>query len=211
MTPILYSFRRCPYAMRARLALLSSNTTVALREVALRDKPAHFLDVSPTATVPCLVTQDGVIGESLDIMKWALVQNDPENLLNMPNAGWALIDETDGPFKLALDRTKYAARFPEQDTQKQRAVAEAFLTRLDQKIDRWLFEHLSIADLAILPFVRQFAFIDKNWFDEQPWPNLHGWLDRFLCSDRFEQIMPKYGQWHEGDVEVLFPNTQENG
>ena len=127
MTPVLYSFRRCPYAMRARLALLSSKTAVVLREVVLREKPQQFLDISPSATVPCLFDQGTVIDESLDIMKWALTQNDPDRLLGMPDIGWSLIDQTDGPFKHALDRTKYAARFPEQNTQEQRAIAAAFL------------------------------------------------------------------------------------
>ena len=209
MTPVLYSFRRCPYAMRARLALLSSKTAVVLREVVLREKPQQFLDISPSATVPCLFDQGTVIDESLDIMKWALTQNDPDRLLGMPDIGWSLIDQTDGPFKHALDRTKYATRFPEQNTQEQRAIAAAFLTTLDQQIDRCIFERPSIADLAILPFVRQFAFIDKAWFDDQPWPKLHTWLNNFLTSDDFDQIMQKYQQWHEGDPETLFPVITE--
>lgn len=209
MTPVLYSFRRCPYAMRARLAVLSANTSVVLREVVLRDKPPQFLDISPSATVPCLVDRTNVLDESLDIMKWALAQNDPAHLLDMPEIGWWWIDQTDGPFKQALDRTKYAARFPEQNTQEQRAIAEAFLTKLDHQIDQWVFERPSIADLAILPFVRQFAFIDKAWFDVQPWPNVQAWLDRFLASDDFKTIMPKYAQWHEGDPDTLFPNMTD--
>ena len=208
-TPILYSFRRCPYAMRARLAVLSSQTPVILREILLRDKAPEFLAVSPSGTVPCLVTQDSVIDESLDVMKWALAQNDPDQLLDMPNAGWDLISETDGSFKQALDRTKYAARYPEQNTDEQRAIAGDFLSRLDQQIDQWLFGHATIADQAILPFVRQFAFIDKAWFDAQPWPNLQAWLDRFLISDEFTTIMPKYAKWHAGDIDFIFPNAAD--
>lgn len=206
MTPILYSFRRCPYAMRARLALLFAQQNVVLREVVLREKPQPFLDVSPSATVPCLITGDSVIDESLDIMIWALTQNDPDQLLEMPDTGWQWIEYTDGPFKQALDRTKYAARYPDQNTSEQRDIAGSFLKKLDLQIDQWIFERPSIADLAILPFVRQFAFIDKAWFDSQPWPNVHGWLDRFLNSESFEMIMPKFAQWHEGDHKVQFPN-----
>ena len=206
MTPILYSFRRCPYAIRARFALVSSKTNVILREIKLREKPEQFLDISPSATVPCLLTQDDVIDESLDIMKWALAQNDPDGLLDMPDIGWSLIDQTDGPFKQALDRTKYAARYPDHNPQDQRAIAAAFLTTLDQRIDHWIFGRPSIADFAILPFVRQFAFIDKAWFDDQPWPDLQIWLNNFIASDNFEKIMIKYEQWHEGDPETLFRN-----
>jgi glutathione S-transferase len=205
MTPILYSFRRCPYAMRARLALAVTQTEVALREVVLRDKPVAFLTASPSATVPCLITGTGVIDESLDIMKWALAQRDPENWLSMPETGNDWIARADGPFKHALDRTKYASRYPTEDAASHRTAASAFLRDLDRALDPWLFAQPSLADYAILPFVRQFAFIDKTWFDAQPWPDLHNWLDRFLISDRFAAIMQKYPQWRDGDAPVLFP------
>ena len=209
MIPILYSFRRCPYAMRARLALATSGVTVELREVVLRDKPAAFLDASPSGTVPCLVTPNGMIDESLDIMTWALAQNDPDGWLAMPDTGprtdmdW--IRRADGPFKQALDRTKYAARYPGEDPDMHRARAAEFLTDLDAQIGTWIFDAPSLADYAILPFVRQFAFIDKAWFDSQPWPNLQAWLQQFLISDRFEAIMQKYPQWQNGDTPVQFP------
>ncbi|KAE9631604.1 glutathione S-transferase [Parasedimentitalea maritima] len=205
MTPTLYSFRRCPYAMRARLALASSGQQVKLREVVLRDKPSAFLDVSPSATVPCLVIADGAIDESLDIMTWSLRQSDPEGWLDMPAAGWDWIERADGPFKDALDHTKYASRYPEMDASEQRDLAAEFLTDLDQQVGVWIFEKPSIADYAILPFVRQFAFIDKDWFDAQPWPDLQTWLDAFLTSDRFAAIMSKYPQWVEGNETVPFP------
>ena len=121
--PVLYSFRRCPYAMRARLALASAGQGVALREVVLRDKPRAFLDTSPTATVPCLSGPDGVIDESLDIMLWALGRHDPESLLDMPENGFALIETCDGPFKAALDRYKYASRFDDADPNAERTLA----------------------------------------------------------------------------------------
>lgn len=205
MTPILYSFRRCPYAMRARLAIAAAGIQMELREVVLRDKPLAFLAASPSGTVPCLFTDGGVIDESLDIMKWALARNDPNHWLDMPNQGWDLIARADGPFKDALDRTKYASRHLDSDPLEQREIAAAFLTTLDQQITTNVFDHPTIADFAILPFVRQFAFIDKAWFDAQDWPDLHGWLERFLASDAFGKIMQKYPQWVEGDAVTAFP------
>jgi glutathione S-transferase len=215
--PILYSFRRCPYAIRARLAIAVSGVEVELREVVLRDKPAAFLSASPSATVPCLVLAqvegggDGapgnsaVIDESLDVMIWTLEQNDPEGWLKMPDSGFGWIERVDGPFKQALDRTKYPPRYPESDPVEQRGIATVFLEELEQALGEWIYERPSLADFAILPFVRQFAFIDKTWFDAQPWPKLHAWLSRFLNSDRFERVMRKYPQWHHGDESVYFP------
>ncbi|SMX26674.1 glutaredoxin 2 [Pelagimonas phthalicica] len=205
MTPLLYSFRRCPYAMRARLAIASSGLKVELREVVLRDKPQAFLDASPSATVPCLVTGDTIIDESLDIMIWALQQADPEAWRAMPDAGWDWIKRSDGPFKSALDRTKYATRYPDCDAEEERAKASEFLGDLNAQIGNWIFEAPSLADYAILPFIRQFAFIDKAWFDAQPWPALQAWLERFLESDRFAAIMSKYKQWQPEDAPLIFP------
>ncbi|KEJ90485.1 glutathione S-transferase [Sulfitobacter donghicola] len=204
--PILYSFRRCPYAMRARLAVLSSGCRVELREVVLRDKPEAFLAVSPSATVPCLVDKALVVDESLDIMKWALDQNDPQGWLDMPEAGHDWIARADGPFKHALDRTKYATRYPDEDATKHRNDACIFLCDLDQALGPWIFDQPSLADYAILPFVRQFAFIDKAWFDAQPWPNLHAWLGAFLASEDFQAIMPKFEQWQPQSAPVFFPD-----
>jgi glutathione S-transferase len=205
MTPTLYSFRRCPYAMRARLALVMSDQETHLREVILRNKPQAFLDASPSATVPCLLTETGILDESLEIMIWALKRNDPDGWLTMPIAGTEWITRCDGPFKHALDRTKYATRYADAGPECERAKAITFLCDLDAQITDWMFDRPTLADFAILPFVRQFAFIDKPWFDAQPWPNLYHWLDRFLTSDAFAQIMTKYPQWHEDDAPTLFP------
>jgi glutathione S-transferase len=205
--PILYSFRRCLYAMRARLALVTSGVEVGLREVRLRDKPAAFLDASPSATVPCLVTGDGVIDESLDIMVWALRQNDPEGWLDMPNEGWEWIARCDGPFKSALDRSKYTTRYPEADPDRERDKAAAFLRDIEAQLDGHLFGSPTLADVAILPFVRQFAYIDRNWFDAQDWSSMIHWLDAFLASPEFEAIMPKVAPWRAGEVEPTFPFT----
>ncbi|MQY42499.1 glutathione S-transferase [Epibacterium sp. SM1969] len=208
-TAVLYSFRRCPYAMRARLGLKAAGQTVELREVVLRDKPAPFLAASPSGTVPCLVTSDlvapgQVIDESFDIMEWALAQSDPEGWLKMPEAGYDWIKRCDGPFKHALDRTKYATRYPDEDPEAHRQEANAYLSALNAQIDDWIFDQPTLADFAILPFVRQFAFIDKARFDAEDWPALQGWLGRFLTSNRFADVMKKYPQWHEGDAPTLF-------
>ncbi|MGH1331392.1 MAG: glutathione S-transferase [Paracoccaceae bacterium] len=205
MPPVLYSFRRCPYAMRARLALASAGVEVALREIVLRDKAAAFLATSPSATVPCLAYEGGVIDESLDVMKWALAQSDPEGWLDMPAAGWDWIARCDGPFKEALDRTKYAVRYPDENALEQRDLAAVFLSDLEAQMGAWIFARASLADYAILPFVRQFANVDRAWFDAQPWPNVQAWLARFLASARFEGIMQKYTKWEEGDAPLYFP------
>ena len=195
MTPILYSFRRCPYAMRARLAVAASGVQVDLREILLRDKPDAFLAASPSATVPCLVTDQGVIDESLDVMLWALRQHDPEDWLEMPAAGWGWIERGDGPFKRALDRVKYASRHPAPSVEEARAEAVQFFEDLEATLGDWIFERPSLADYALLPFVRQFAFVDKPWFDAQRWPRVQGWLARFLASERFNAVMAKQPVW----------------
>lgn len=205
MTPILYSFRRCPYAIRARLALRSADVRVELREILLRDKPVAFLAASPSATVPCLVTQEGAIDESLDIMQWALGQSDPEQLMQMPALGWDLIAYNDGPFKQALDRCKYASRYPDEDPTTHRAAAMDYLHALEGHLDTWLFARPSLADIAILPFVRQFAFIDKAWFDAQDLPKLQEWLGRFLNCAPFAHVMQKNTVWTPDASTQFFP------
>ncbi|QYX57675.1 glutathione S-transferase [Roseovarius sp. SCSIO 43702] len=206
--PILWSFRRCPYAIRARLAVAVAGVPVELREVVLRDKPAAFLEASPTGTVPCLETDAGVIDESLDIMLWALRRNDPEGWLAMPHEGRDLIERSDGPFKQALDRYKYATRHPEADPLAERAKAGAFLADLDTRLAGrgWLLgTRPCLADMAILPFVRQFAHVDRAWFEAQPWVHLVGWLADFKSSARFKAVMSKHPQWQPGEVGATFP------
>ncbi|MEX0969847.1 MAG: glutathione S-transferase [Paracoccaceae bacterium] len=196
--PILWSFRRCPYAMRARLAVVSAGIRVELREIVLRDKPQAFQETSPTATVPALRLGNRVLDESLDIMVWALGQHDPARLLDMPDEGWQLIARNDGPFKTALDHTKYAVRFPDLDPLAERAKAAAVLKCLDARLkgQAALFgARNTIADLAILPFLRQFATIDRAWFDAQNWPDLRAYLNRFTASEAFARIMPKLAPW----------------
>ena len=202
--PILYSFRRCPYAMRARLALAISGLQYELCEVVLKNKPAELLAFSPKGTVPVLVLPSGqVIDESLEIMRWALTQNDPENWLgnNDIDNMLAFIAGNDGPFKHALDRYKYPHRYSSEsggDAQAfalaQRHEAASWLQSLEARLNQgWLFSHqASFADMATLPFVRQFAHTDAAWFAAQPWPRLQAWLARFEASQLFVNIMEKY-------------------
>ncbi|MEO1637611.1 MAG: glutathione S-transferase [Pseudomonadota bacterium] len=206
--PILWSFRRCPYAMRARLAIQSSGQKVALQEILLKDKPADFVAASPKATVPVLQLPDRVIEESRDVMLWALGESDPEGWLEMPAEGHALIDTCDGPFKSALDHTKYAVRFPDRDEADEREKAMVFLRDLNARLAENPFlmgAGRTLADMAILPFVRQFANTDRAWFDAQGLGPLTRWLDDFLASDRFRAIMVKYPPWHPGQDRVVFP------
>ena len=206
--PILWSFRRCPYAMRARLAIQSSGQKVALREILLKDKPADFIAASPKATVPVLQDGDHVIEESRDVMLWALERADPEGWLDMPAEGHALIDRCDGPFKAALDHTKYAVRYPDLDEAEEREKAMSFLRDLNARLAEAPFlmgPRRTLADMAILPFVRQFANTDRAWFDAQGLGSLTRWLDDFLTSDRFKAVMTKYPPWQAGQEQVIFP------
>jgi glutathione S-transferase len=198
MKTILYSFRRCPYAMRARLALTSAAIPLEHREILLRDKPSEMLKASPKGTVPVLVTDGKVIDESLDIMLWALSQNDPEHWLDVPPAAHTLIAEADGRFKSALDTYKYASRFPEIDATENRTNASVFLFQINGMLRDTAYLNgtsPSLADMAIAPFVRQFAHVDLDWFNAQPWPNLARWLSDFKASERFLTIMAKHPVW----------------
>ena len=205
--PILYSFRRCPYAMRARLAIAYSGIQVELREIELKHKPQALLDISPKATVPVLQLSDGnIIDESYDIMLWILQKNDPNHWLK--SAHHALIDENDHDFKPNLDRYKYADRFPEYTQNHYRALGIPFL----EKIERLLTKHpyiqgdtLSCVDIAIFPFVRQFYCVDKVWFEHAPSPNVHVWLSHLCHTDLFTQSMQKYPAWQMDDKQVIFP------
>lgn len=206
--PILYSFRRCPYAMRARMGLIISETKVILREVVLRDKPDAMIAASPKATVPVLLLPDGrVIDQSIDIMRWALRQNDPQHWLEYEEQANTLIEQADGPFKTALDRYKYHSRYEDADPIIEQEKALAILRQWDAQIgDKLCFfgEKNGAADFAIFPFVRQFANHDRGWFDAQNIPNLQRWLAAHLQSPLFQSIMSKYPQWQDGDERVIF-------
>ncbi len=215
--PVLYSFRRCPYAMRARLALQISRQECEIREVVLRDKPPSLLENSPKGTVPVLLLPNGgVVDESLDVMLWALGENDSDSWLSPPTASLkemlTLIERTESEFKFHLDRYKYTNRHPGAVSAEHRGAASVFLMELEERLSEsaWLFgNHLSLADAAIAPFVRQFANTDRNWFDGQNWPALRSWLDDFLASALFGAIMDKLAQWHLGDDPTGFPSSTE--
>lgn len=194
---ILYSFRRCPYAMRARMALSSSGLEYEHREVVLRDKPPEMLEVSPKGTVPVLVTQAGkVIEESLDIMRHALAMKDPEGWLERDDP--ELVAANDGPFKHHLDRYKYATRYADVDPEEHRSAALDILRQLEARLakDAYLCgASRGLADIAIFPFIRQFANADRTWFDAQSLPRLQDWLERLITSELFTGVMAKHAQW----------------
>ena len=205
-TPILYSFRRCPYAIRARLAIYSAGIEIEIREVLLRDKAPKFLEVSKRKTVPCLQTNDDILDESLDIMVWALNLNDPDHWLIDTDKSLELIETCDGPFKNALDRTKYPNRYPDENAVENRMLASDFLDLIESQLNPYLFgKNYNLADVAILPFIRQFAHIDFNWFLSQPWPKTAEWLETFKTSEMFNSVMKKYPKWEEDDPITLFP------
>jgi len=210
MTKVLYSFRRCPYAIRARLAIAYSQQTVQLREVILKDKPQEMLQLSCKGTVPVLqINQNEILDESLDIMVWAVSQYDPDNWLkpNIHNM-LDLIDKNDFEFKSWLDKYKYADRFPEHSERYYREQCEDFLVDLEQRlqVNAYLFvPTISLADIAILPFIRQFALVDEQWFKESPYPHLQNWLYTLLNSPLFYSVMHKYTPWLESQLQHEFP------
>ena len=212
--PILYSFRRCPYAMRARMALAASGAKVMLREVLPKDKPPELVAASPKATVPVLVLSDGrVIEESLDVMQWALVQSDPLGWLEDTalDSGW--INECDGDFKHWLDRYKYAERYPESTPEDYRQQAEAFIQKLEHRlsVSDWVGgETANAIDVALFPFIRQFAGVDPLWWQQAPYPNVRQWLENWLNSALFSAIMAKHPRWESGQPGERFPSDPDH-
>ncbi len=214
--PILYSFRRCPYAMRARLGIYYSGIEVELREVVLRDKPASMIGYSPKGTVPVLIQTDGtVIDESIDIVRWALDVSDPHKMVTtfsedqLPAIN-SLIDENDSEFKGWLDRYKYADRHPDFPVSYYREKGELFVKKLETLLQQsnYLFSSsISIADIAIAPFIRQFAHVDKTWFDNSGYPEVRTWLTAIIESVAFKHIFKKYPQWKSGDQATILSST----
>jgi len=210
--PILYSFRRCPYAVRARLSLLVSDRVCELREVVLRDKPQAMLAASAKGTVPVLIDLNGrVLDESLDIMLWALAQHDPEGWLQ-PEWGAVedmlkLIGECDREFKYHLDRYKYPDRYENTNAQIHRAKGALYLQKLNTRlgITKYLFgDRIALADMAIVPFIRQFAHADQDWFNQQPWTQLQNWLAALIGSEIYTCAMKKYPKWESGTLGIEF-------
>lgn len=210
--PVLYSFRRCPYAMRARLALCYAAQAVELREIVLRAKPAEMLAISPKGTVPVLQLPDGqVIEQSLEIMQWALQQHDPLSWLPTDADGQGhvltLIAQNDGAFKANLDRYKYPNRYPEQDAIFYRDQGEQFLAQLEDRLTLQAYlcsDQISLADVAIFPFIRQFAQVDRAWFDQADYPRVQAWLAEWLDSRLFAHVMQKFSIWQSGTTGVYF-------
>ncbi|MEL6688137.1 MAG: glutathione S-transferase N-terminal domain-containing protein [Pseudomonadota bacterium] len=204
--PILYSFRRCPYAIRARMALDVSGTAIEHREVLLRDKPASMLEASPKGTVPVLVLPDNtVIDESIDVMIWALIRHDPENWLASKDEDVEAVQDFLAAFKDRLDRYKYASRYDE--TRKRgdvdlamRAEAMSVLNDFTASLSDTKFLRRNtpqLIDIASFPFVRQFAAVEPEWWSEAASQELQNWLKTLVESDRFKRIMKKYPLWGE--------------
>ena len=200
MLAILYSFRRCPYAIRARMAIAYASINPEIREVSLANKPSEMLSLSPKGTVPVLQLDELVIDESIEVMVWALEKSDPDNwlALDLQSQQQRLIEENDNQFKAWLDKYKYWDRFPEQSQQDYRSQAEKFISKLEKNLTKnsyLLGNQICMADIAIFPFIRQFAFVDKDWFDQANYPHLQRWLNEFLVSDLFVQVMEKQSVW----------------
>ncbi len=208
--PILYSFRRCPYAMRARMAIHISGQKCELREVLLRDKPPSMLEYSAKGTVPVLILQDGkVIDESLDVIDWALNLNDPDDWQRSKDKEKTkeLIKINDGEFKYHLDRYKYSKRYENEDPEFHRKKCLKFIESINNELNNseYIFDdNISYADIVLLPFIRQFRIADIEWFDSLPYDNLKKWLSSFLDSSLLNSIMKKYDLWKEGDKSIVF-------
>ena len=216
--PILYSFRRCPYAMRARLIILLSQIKVELREVKLSNKPEEMTTISKKGTVPVLLLpNDKVIDESLDVMNWALNINDPENIkntiINYEKDTKHIIEKFDSDFKYHLDRYKYYTRYRDDHKLKtqgdHRDLALETLKIVEDILNSqnsWIFgNYPSFLDIGILPFVRQYRIADITWFDEEmPLRKTHSWLMKFLDWQTFIRSMAKYKIWESQDKPVYF-------
>ena len=195
--------------MRARMALAASGAEVMLREVLLKDNPAELLAASPKATVPVLVLSDGrVVEESLDVMQWALEYRDPLNWLEGEALDSDWISACDGDFKHWLDRYKYAERYPEHAAEDYRQNAEAFIQKLEDQlsVSDWMGgDAANAVDVALFPFMRQFAGVDPSWWQQAPYPHVQQWLENWLNSALFSAIMAKYPRWESGRPGERFP------
>ena len=208
--PILYSFRRCPYAMRARFAIRSSKIIVEIREIKLQEKPSEFLKISPKGTVPVLITNSGeVLEESWDIINWALNKNDPDKWLAKGKLEsheiTKLLDDLENKFKPNLDKYKYPSRFSGVDQYLHRDKNLCFLKKLNSYLENnksLNCEHLSLLDYAIFPFVRQFRNVDQDWFDKLNFIFLNKWINQIIDSKDFSSIMKKFKKWEPNDVPI---------
>lgn len=213
--PILYSLRNCPYAMRARIAIFKSNETVLLRDLVLSNKPEEMLKASPKGTVPVVVLPNrDVIEESFDVMLWALNKSDPQNLLHkhaelLLSDMLALINEFDRDFKVSLEAYKCAKRYKENNIVECRQACEAYIQRLEILLTKHVFlmsDQESLADIALVPFIRQFARVERQWYLQSPYPKLKQWLNGYLQSPMFTKVMAKYPLWLDNNEVILFGN-----
>ena len=211
--PILYSLRNCPYAMRARIAIFKAKQIVMLRDIVLSNKPKEMILASPKATVPVLVLANGsVVEESLAIMLWALNETDPDGLLQSQNehelsAMLNLIESFDHGFKLCLEQYKCAKRYRENNIIECRVECEQFIQTLENRLkhhDFLMSNTESLADIALLPFIRQFARIERQWYLQSPYPKVRQWLNNYLQSPMFTKVMAKYPLWLDDHEVVLF-------
>lgn len=229
--PILYSLRNCPYAMRARIAIFKSRQTVMLRDLVLSHKPEELLTASPKGTVPVLVLDNGVvIEESLEVMLWALRETDPDDLLHLNALNVSenqhegegksenkqesvhlhqlqLINDFDVNFKVRLEQYKCAKRYKESNIEQCRDACELYVQKLEQRLTKHLFlfsDKESLADIALLPFIRQFARIERQWYLQSPYPKVRAWLNNYLQSPMFTKVMAKHPLWLESYETVLF-------
>ncbi len=213
--PILYSLRRCPYCIRARLALLLAEQPVFLRDVVTRQLPEEMLAVSEKATVPVLVLQNGeVIDESLDIMLWALRQYDPYNLLltgdfSQSEAMVAFIQQYDVEFVLALDRYKAAARYHDKQLQHYREACQYFINHLEERLTNNMFlwgDSPCLVDYALLPLLRQFSRVERQWYLNVPYPNLERWFKAHYENPLYSKSMKVFPRWLESKEDLLLIN-----
>lgn len=226
--PILYSLRNCPYAMRARLAIYKSTVPIELRDIVLKNKPIEMLTASPKGTVPTLVLPPGqVIDESLEVMVWALNEKDPNNLLHSGavkvngqvsapvnekvneqlNKMLALIYQFDEEFKQALEQYKCAKRYHETNLEQCRQACEVYIQHLEQRLtasNYLIDDQESLADIALLPYIRQFARIERQWYLQSPYPNVKKWLNHYLQSAMFTKVMAKYPLWSLNSEQIIF-------
>jgi glutathione S-transferase len=214
--PILYSLRNCPYAMRARIAIFKAKQSILLRDIVLSNKPEEMLTASPKATVPVLVLPNGtVLEESFDVMLWALNETDPDNLLHSENEEalpemLKLIETFDQEFKTCLEQYKCAKRYRENNISECREVCEQFIRQLEHRLSSHAFimsDKESLADIALLPFIRQFARVERQWYLQSPYPNVRQWLNHYLQSPMFTKVMAKYPLWTDNHKDVLFGST----
>ena len=210
--PILYSFRRCPYAMRARMAIYQANIKCEYREVLLKDKPASMISLSSKGTVPVLLTPDDlIIDQSLDVMLWALHQDDPDDWLNEDGSlGQSLVERNDNEFKYYLDRYKYHVGYPEYSQEYYRDKTRDYLDQLEKCLNdnqgaALTADHMSFSDVSIFPFIRQFANVDLDWFKSSSYQLLNCWYNKIEQSDLFKDCMKKHKQWSPEQSPVYFP------